>query len=43
MPALKRRGNTEVTLEGKAKALIERFYPKIIADRSNIVDKKELG
>ena len=43
MPALKRRGDTEVTLEGKVIAFIERFYPEIIADRTNIVDKKELG
>ena len=43
MPALKQRGDTEVTLEGKAIALIERFYPKIIADRTDIIDKEELG
>ena len=43
MLALKRRGDTKVTLEGKAIALIEQFYFKIIADRTNIVDKEELG
>ena len=43
MPALKRRGDTKVTLEGKAVALIELFYPETIVDRTNIVDKEELG
>lgn len=38
MPDMYRHGRTHDTIEGKAKALYERFYPIVEADMEDITD-----